>query len=608
MPITEKTLLPLGLAEYDVYIEDTSVSSEYFRVTNLPSAFTGGRNSFLLGGSDYLQNASEIQLEILDSKGLPIYQTQVQNYIEGSSRMISVEIYDTTAPGFATIIVMGKATQTSTDQPIPEKWKDVYNVRWSKRIVVDYDLKNTSPLRFRNQPAVLVEEKRFYNINSSSYDTLNSPFTASLKPILYSGFQIGYGINAETPTTFSGAYRGGILTGSMTIQGKSGSLISLPITKILNNTTAFSSGYLLSSSINNGIIKDLYLRSGSYFTTFDGIQYPVTTSAKIQYYVINTSSVNIPISYASLRITNLDTVSGELFKFKVYSKPTTNTGDYKIIGDVYVQTNEILVTSSIRGNLDIGDIYNTNNYQSNWYSGVLEKNTSVVTPLYSLSGSAAYYNSSVGTGQFAISSSDDVLLASIYAGAPVNLSTNKFANQVSESGYFIGTTPSYTLFETSEYTLTVDAYYRKTSGSVTLGGNTPKVDIYIVGTGASKIIDRNPLGQKIGELKVSSDVQWFEQAQFNFNPTIRGSGTIGLRFVVSNGFWNFANISLKPASDVQFSPDEAQLLIPNVEYRNELVQYKIEFFDLNNNSADVAAISTPIFFTGSAIDLGTLPP
>jgi len=163
------------------------------------------------------------------------------------------------------------------------------------------------------------------------------------------------------------------------------------------------------------------------------------------------------------------------------------------------------------------------------------------------------------------------------------------------------------VFPTSEYTLTLDAYYKKTSGSVTLQGNTPKVDIYILGVDGTKIVDNDPLGQKIGQIKVSGDSQWFEGTQFNFFPNIGSSGRIGLRFAVSNGFWNFANISIKPASDPQFSPDEALLVVPNVEYHNELLQYKVEFFDINNNSVNVSAISTPAFFTGSAIDLGTLP-
>lgn len=608
MPITKKTLLPLGLAEYDVYIEDTSENSEYFRISRLPSAFSGGRNSFLLGGSNYLQNNSEIQIEILDAQGETIYQSLVNDYDEGTSKMMSVEIYDTTAPGFATIIVMGKVTQTTDGTNIPEEWRDVYNVRWSKRILVDYNLKNTSRLVFKNPPDVTVEEKRFYNINSSSYDTKITDFTASLRPILYSGIQIGYNISAEAPTTFSADYYNGIITGTLNLRTDTSTSLNLPIVDILNKTTAFSRGELITSTINDGIIRTLYLRSGSYTASLDGVTYPVTTSAKLQYYVISTSSVNIPISYASLRISNLNTVSGELYKFRVYNKVSTNGGDYKIVGDVYVDTSEILISSSIRGNIPIGDIYTCINYQDNWYAGKLQQNsTSIRQPIYAVSGSPTYYNPYIPTDQFAVSSSDDVLMSSIYVDVPVDTPTNRFIGSVSQSGYFIGTKQAYTLFPTTEYTLTLDSYYRQTSESVTLTGNTPKVDIYIIGTGSTKVADRNPLGQKIGELLVSSKTNWFQQEQFNFRPNISSTGNVGLRFVVPNGFWNFSNISIKPAADEQFSPDEALLLIPNIEYHNDLLQYKVEFFDVNSNSSTIDAISTPVFFTGSAIDFGTLP-
>ncbi len=606
MPITKKTILPLNLLEYDVLIEDTSQISEYFSVTNLPPSFAGGRNSFLIGGSDYLQPGSEIQLEIIDSVGNPIYQSMVPSYVEGNSRMISVEIYNDTAPGFATIVMMGKAVITPSGQTFPAEWQDVYNVRWTKRILVDYDLKNTAPIRFELPPEVLVEEKRFFNINSSSYDTYTVPFTASLTPLIYSPVQIGYGIDVVAPSSFSADYASSRFTGSLTINNVTKN-VDLPITSILNKSKAFSRGYLISSSINDGFIKKMLLRSGSYTASLDSVNYGVTSSVQLQYYVVNTSSVNIPISYASLRISNLATVSGEIQKLRVYAKVTTNTSDYKLVGDVPITTEEILVSSSIRGNVPIGNIVLADNYRTNWYAGTLTTNTGTRRQLYTVSGSAAYYNSTVATDTFILTSSNDVLLSSIHAYVPINLSTNKFDGQVSQSGYFLGTQQSYLVFPTSEYTLTLDAYYKKTSGSITLQGNTPKVDIYILGVDGTKIVDNDPLGQKIGQIKVSGDSQWFEGTQFNFFPNIGSSGRIGLRFAVSNGFWNFANISIKPASDPQFSPDEALLVVPNVEYHNELLQYKVEFFDINNNSVNVSAISTPAFFTGSAIDLGTLP-
>lgn len=606
MPITKKSILPLNLLEYDVFIEDTSQISEYFSVTNLPPSFAGGRNSFLIGGSDYLQAGSEIQLEILDSQGNPIYQSMVPNYVEGNSRMISVEIYDDTAPGFATIVLMGKAIFTPSGQQFPTEWQDVYNVRWTRRILVDYDLKNTAPIRFEVPPQVLVEEKRFYNINSSSYDTYTIPFTASLSPLILSPVQIGYSIDAIAPSSFSADYSLSRLTGSLTINNIT-KPVDLPVTNILNKTKAFSRGYLISSSINDGVIKKILLRSGSYTTNLNSINYDVTSSVKLEYYVVNTSSINIPISYASLRISNLATVSGEIQKLRVYTKVTTNTSDYKLVGDIPITTEEILVSSSIRGNVPIGNIVLVDNFQTNWYAGQLTTNTGNRRQLYTVSGSAAYYNPSISTDTFILSSSNDVLLSSIYANVPVDIGTNRFSNQVSQSGYFFGTKESYLMFPTSEYTLTLDAYHKNTSESVTLAGNVPNVDIYILGADGTEVIDNNPLGQKIGQLKVSGNSQWFEGVQFNFFPKISSSGKIGLRFAISNGFWYFANVSVKPASDPQFSPDEALLVVPNVEYHNELLQYKVEFFDINNNSVNVAAISTPVFFTGSAIDLGTLP-
>ena len=210
---------------------------------------------------------------------------------------------------------------------------------------------------------------------------------------------------------------------------------------------------------------------------------------------------------------------------------------------------------------------------------------------------------------FGISGSDDVLLRSIQAQIPTHSSTHQYAGYISESGYFIGTKRAITLIPTTEYTIQLDAFYRKPSGSVNLIGVDPKVDIYLIGSGSTKIIDNNPLGQKLGTLSVTqgADTQWFRDAKFNFNPALADIGNVGLRLVVNNGFWNFSEISLVPASDNIFSPDEVQFLVPNHEYYNELLQYKIEFFDINNNSTEVSAISTPTFFTGSNIDLGTLP-
>ncbi len=536
-------------------------------------------------------------------EGNPIYQNPIQKYIQGNSRLVSVEINENTKPGFATIIILGQATVLPNGQPVPPNWQNSYNVRWTKQILVEPNLRNTSPLILQNTPEVFSEENRLYGAGTSSYTTSSVAFTASLSPTLYSSFQIGYTIKAEAPTRFSASYAGGYITGSMLVDGVSASLY-LPITDVLNDTTAFSTGQLIKLT-DGRVVDKLYLYSGSYSASLSGKQVGIVNTANLVYSQLDTVNTSSKVSYGKLRVVNLNTVSGEIFKFKVYSKVATDYSDYKLIADVPVVTSELLVTGSVRGDLPIGDFDISPSASTNWYCDRLQTGSNV---LYPISGSLAYYNSSTQVLPFTLKVTDDILLRSIRA--EITSSNNQqFDGPISSSGYFIGNKNSVRLFPTTEYTLDFDAYYKKTSASINLTGVDPKVDIYLIGVGGTTIIDNNPLGQKIGTLTIPTDATtyWFQDQQFNFTPQLALAGNAGIRFVVSNGFWYFSEISLKPASDRLFAPDEATILIPNTEYYNEYLQHKIEFFDINNNSTDVATVSIPTFFTGSVTDLGTLP-
>lgn len=604
MAKTVKTIQPQNLAKYDVYINDTNPNSTYFNVANLPNYFTGGRNSFLLGGSNLLKPYTNILIEILDSKGNPVFQTPVKQYLQGNSRLISVELNENTPSGYFTIIILGVADYELNGKKIPSNWSDKYNVRWVAKVLAEPKLKNTAEIKFINTPQVFCEEQRLLNVDTSSFVQNSIPFTASLSPVLYSSFIKGYLISAVSPTTFSADHYGAIITGSIIINNVSAS-VYLPISDILNETTALSEGYLIRDE-NNKIIDKIYLRSGSYETTILNSTVNVTSSTLLNYDVLSTTNTNIPLSYAKLRVVNLNTVSGEVYKTKIYSKVKTNLSEYKLVSNTNVVTQELLTTSSLRGDISIGD-FNLTVPSSSWYADLV---TSSTNPIYTKTGTLAYYNpnsSSISTN-YDIYVDDVTLLNSMYADIPTTPTNDKFAGQVSESGYFIGQKSSITVFPTTEYTLQLTAFYKNSINGITLSGNTPYVDIYMVGISGSVIIDKNPLGQKIGTLDVGNraTAQLYKNKQFNFTPKLAYSGSVSLRFVISNGFWNFSDISIKPASDNIFSPDEFTILVPNTEFFNEYLEYKVEFFDINNNSTDIVAVSLPTYFTGSNIDLGVL--
>lgn len=600
---TRKLVTKLDLINYQTAIQDVSPTSDYFRISNLASTLTGGRNSFLIAGSNLLQPNTPVVLEILDARGNPIYHSVVSNYSQARSRLISIEVFSNAEAGFGTITILGVARKTINGQRIPLLNTKDFNVKWIKEIQIDPLSRNTSPLIFRKNPTLSVEENRFYNTYSSSAILTKVPFTCSLSPLFFSADYSGYRIDVVAPSTFSSDHYGAVFTGSLTINTSEPSPVKLPITDILNSSTAYTYGYTITGP--EGKIPYLYLTSGSYITqsTF-GTEYKISSSVKLEYYNFAQPTPKTLISYAKLRITDLNTISGEAYKARIYSRMYNKISTYTLLSDVMIGSPELLTTSSNIGYLPIGNIKVTPTIENNWYAGELALNASINAPIYPVSGSSRYYNTSSGTGQLSVSSSNFPLLSSIFVNVPIDLSQNKFSGIVSSSGYFLGTNSGVILSPTTEYTLKLDVFNTLTSQSITLTGNTPSVDIYLIEVGGTTYNNVDPLGQKIGT--INNAKSWYQDLEFNFVPKTTIERQFGVRFVVKNGFWYFSNISLKPAVDISFSPDETILIVPTSDFKNQLMQYKVEFFDINNNSTKQVTVSPPVFFVGSNMDMGVL--
>ncbi len=65
--------LSTHLRYFETYLVDTLSNSQYFKVTEFKDVFTGGKNGFLIEGSEHLMESTEIKIQILDVNGNPIY-------------------------------------------------------------------------------------------------------------------------------------------------------------------------------------------------------------------------------------------------------------------------------------------------------------------------------------------------------------------------------------------------------------------------------------------------------------------------------------------------------------------------------------------------------
>ena len=353
----------------------------------------------------------------------------------------------------------------------------------------------------------------------------------------------------------------------------------------MNVSRAFADDNIV-GYIDGNTINISPLLSGSYSVTSSaysasGAQFVQTVThitSSVKYHFVSESITTVSsqsLSLAKLRIINLDTVTGEIYRVKTSNKSAASQLDFSLLADTPTVVDELLVSKSIVVNqreIPIGTFNNSNVISNNWYSNIVSD---------PISPDVFYLNYTSGSNNFVLYKNDNHILDAVYA-----LTT--------ASSYFFGTKNTFSVFPLSEYTLAFDAYVCSTSASFAFTGSNSTTDVYVIG---SSVVNPNPLGQKIGTISTTNDVAYFENQQFNFQVPITGS--IGVRFVASNGFWEFANISLKVAEEFAFSPDEVTLTIPNTTKVNDAVIYKADFFDINNNALGIAAISLPTYFTGS---------
>ena len=175
MAVIQKTLFAENLDRYQTFVTDTNPNSEYFKITELADTLTGGKNAFLIQGSEYLVADTLIKIEIKDSQGNIIYhepgqgivsasvgsQEIVTEYYEGVSKVVAVHVYPDTAYGPATITILGELSSYNNNglnTPIPIDWEGQYNVKWQKQINVNPSLANTTKIRFYRRPAASISE------------------------------------------------------------------------------------------------------------------------------------------------------------------------------------------------------------------------------------------------------------------------------------------------------------------------------------------------------------------------------------------------------------------------------------------------------------------
>ena len=534
-----------NLSNFSTFLVDRNPNSDFFRITEFKETFSGGKNGFLIEGSEFLKETTEVKIEILDVEGNPVYFEPgkgIPDYYEGVSSLVSVHVYPDTPIGIGKITVLGELkeyiNENGTLLPIPNEWKGVYNVKWERTFKINRNISNEDTVRFYRRPLVSISElvKPIFSKTIPSVTQSGSLEGIALQPTA--------GSNLSTWTAGT-LYKLKITDGGSWTGSVDENIINLPslpysptVREVLNSKE---------------VLVNVPYSVGNIVTNFSAT--PYTTSFEfLENQTIDSSALTG--SFAKINISNLKTFVGDVARVKVFRKSRNEVTDFQFVQESKLESTELLRDITVPNSTEIS------------YGNFTETNLS------------NYWVTS--SNSHPISINVDVLQSAVKTD--YNFSAGGIQRLI--------TSESFSITKDVEYTLTF-----KTLISGSLNGSE-----YLRGYLSSSD------GYQQTFLTVSgSDI--FKTRQIVSQNIIANPISVSnakLVFDISGSDWYISNVSLKNAQETSFSPDEFVLIqdIPR-KVESETFDFRFEFYDINNNYIPVDVVSSATFDGGNDFPTST---
>jgi hypothetical protein len=539
--------LTTPLTNYGTFLNDTNPNSDYFRITEFKDTLTGGKNGFLIEGSEHLMESTELKVEILDVAGNPVYWEPgngIPEYYEGLSKVVSIYVYQDTPIGLGKITILGEAKtyvdENGNTQDIPDEWKNVYNLKWERNVQINRLLSNEDKVRFYRRPTVTINEivkPIFSNVVTSKTQTgiLNG---ISQTPIAGTTLK-----NYTSPTTYLLQTVGNSFwTGSVV-----GTYLSIPgidyaplVTEMIN-----SREIIVQPPYNSG--------GGGLVQNFQSEPYTATFN-----YTEGVDNLKTALtgSFAKITLADLTTFVGDCARVKIFRKSTADLSDFQFVQEIQLESNEILVdlASTIKNQENYG-LFDSTNYKSYW---VTSSNSLITSFDQKFLFDSIKLNSTSGVGKFF-------------------------------------TTKSLNVNEDIEYTLNFNA--RKEL----LGNSTDYIEAYFSGS-RQTTVNGTPTTIQIKQsiITLQTENSLLQKQAISKNIKAEQIDDVKLYFDVKGADWHISDVSLKASQETAFSPDEITFIqsVPRTLPAETFV-YRFEFYDINNNYIPVNVEATKTFDGGN---------
>lgn len=540
---TKKTITPLDLREQNYFLEFTTSQNPYLGITGLDDIVSSGRYSFLINGSKYLKEDSVIRFEAIDSEGNLIFISGIRNLLRGTARVVSFEVNDDIKNGIAKIYVsaiLATYDDNGEEVSVPDEFLDTENILLTHTFQIDKTRVNTDEIIFRRPPQLSITPTLRKVRTILKPTVTSSTITADIREYQYDSSRSKFELKIES--------RDNDIVLDMD---------NSPIT-ITNTPIDIEGGIInVTGLIKQGILTipnpDIEKYGKEDFKNL--LQSPITFTVRYdnftQYNLVKLQEA----AFADVVISNMETVSGDVEKIKIFGKSDTLKTDYNLLSEYDLIAKNLL---DIEGTGDIG-IFDTSDKLNSW--------------------SVSKIDSGVSNPTIAIDNTR--LLSAVTVQGDYDSPQTKEVNGklLQKPRYKLESNTSLSFYKNIEYKIKLNAALINSPSTF-----DTRCDVYIQGTSLDG--DVNQYGKLLGSLRSNKNYIWENEFETTF--TNSSDVTDGkIIFVITSGQWILQKIQIESELQQGFSPQEFRVQVPvDVKKNQQDIDFIVEFFDANNNKAE----------------------
>lgn len=330
---------------------------------------------------------------------------------------------------------------------------------------------------------------------------------------------------------------------------------SAVIVNVLNEgQIQVSTPYIRQVLDSNNKIQDVIYKQ------FENSQFHVTYSSDY-----SNSNSEARKNFAEITITDLDLISGDVYRIKPFVKSITDASDYIPQTDIIINSKNILIsTSSVQYYEPLGDFISQNFINTYWdidnlsdaSTATIEYNSNVF-----LNGLHIYTNTPITAGYLGISQALNATHCNLYSD--------------------------------NYYEITLNVHGEKQL-------NNDNQVFEIIGHGTAFDSDypfSEPIGSLIGKIQIPSTANEITYKNLTFGFTPNRTGIADIAFVIHGGEWTISDVQIKSVKLPGFTPTQLKFLVPlQPIWDNDTLNFKFELYNSNGVMANQVLLLNNVQF------------